>query len=294
MRVRSKRDDRRYAAIPNEVMRNNDLSLDARGMIALMMGYSDDWTFYRDHLLEVAGIGRQKFQRVMVELQNAGYVELSAIKSANGAFIGKTYVIHDEPVSTESLKTRPSENPSVQKPVRPETRPSEKPSVQKPVPIRRPTLKEDLLKEDLSKEYQTRDFFGSSEGLEDVAPKPTVDDQFEEWFKLYPERKNNPKKPALIKFRYAIQKTTFERLKSAISAYARSRIGEDPTYTVMATTWLNQDRWAEHVEAKEVDHKENPFEGLPPHMAQSLSYFLDIDEKRKIALDYWERQESAE
>jgi hypothetical protein len=299
MRIRLMRDERRYAAIPNEVMRNSDLSLEARGMIALMMGYSDDWIFYRNHLLEVANIGREKFYRVITELQNAGYIEVVSKKSSRGTFAGTTYIIHDEPASVESLKDRPSVGSTAAcktvdgKPVS-GSAVSGSAGDGKPDHIRRPTLKEDLLEEDLSKKNQTRDFFGSSEGLENVVPKPTVEDQFEEWFKLYPERKNNPKKPALIKFRYAIQKTTFERLKSAISAYARSRIGEDPTYTVMATTWLNQDRWAEHVEAKEVDHKENPFEGLPPHMAQSLSYFLDIDEKRKIALDYWERQESAE
>jgi hypothetical protein len=286
MRVRSKRDRRKYAKVPNEVMRNNNLSLEARGMIALMMGYSDDWRFYRNHLLDVSGIGRQKFQRIMVELQKAGYIELISTKSADGKFAGTTYVVHDEPASAESLKTRPSvdDDRSLK------NRSSEKPSVQKPVPIRRPTTKENLFK----KENQTREILEFSESIETVAPKPTVDDQFEEWWKLYPERKSNPKKPALNKFRSAIRKTTFERLKSAVSAYAQSRIGEDPTYTAMATTWLSQERWAEHVEAKQIDHKANPFEGLPPHMAQSLSYFLDIDEKRKIALDYWARQEAAE
>jgi hypothetical protein len=280
----SKRQGRKYAAIPNELMRNNSLSLEARGLIALMMGYSDDWKFHRNHLLAVSGIGREKFQRIMVELQNAGYVELISTKSADGKFNGQTYIIHDEPASAESLKTRLSVDDAESL----KTRSSEKPVVGKPVPIRRPTTQENLFK----KENQTREFFEFSEGIEKVAPKPTVDDQFEEWWKLYPERKGNPKKPALNKFRSAIRKTTFERLKSAVSAYARSRIGEDPTYTAMATTWLSQERWAEHVEAKQIDHKVNPFEGLPPHMAQAVNYVLDPAVQRKIALDYWERQEA--
>jgi hypothetical protein len=251
-------------------MRNNKLSLDARGLIALMMGYSDDWKFHRNHLLEVAGVGREKLQRIMVELRNAGYIELIPTKSDDGKFNGQTYIIHDEPASAESLKTRLSVGDAESL----KTRLSQNPAIEKPVPIRRPTTKEDLFK----KENQTREIFEFSECREKVTPKPTVDDQFEEWWKLYPERKGNPKKPALNKFRSAIRKTTFERLKSAVSAYARSRIGEDPTHTAMATTWLSQERWAEHVEDKQIDHKINPFEGFPSHMgcACNSTHWLTI------------------
>jgi hypothetical protein len=62
----------------------------------------------------------------------------------------------------------------------------------------------------------------------------------------------------------------------------------------MAATWLSQERWAEHVEDKLIDHKANPFEGLPPHIAQAVSYVLDLAVQRKIALAYWERQKAVQ
>ncbi len=41
-----------------------------------MMTYSDEWEFNRTHLMKILCMGRDKFQRVMKELGEFGYVEL--------------------------------------------------------------------------------------------------------------------------------------------------------------------------------------------------------------------------
>ena len=104
MRERSSRPGRKYAAIPNDAMRDKRLSAEARGTLALLMTYSDDWLFRRDHLMDMLGMGREKFQRVMKELSDTGYVSLTPIRGDGGHMEGTTWVINDDP--TESLKTR--------------------------------------------------------------------------------------------------------------------------------------------------------------------------------------------
>ena len=97
MRHRSTRPNRQHAAIPNSAMRDERLSIEARGMLALLMTYADDWTFKRCHLMKVAQIKRDKFQRIMRELIEAGYVEREALRAEGGKVAGSTWVIMDTP-----------------------------------------------------------------------------------------------------------------------------------------------------------------------------------------------------
>lgn len=121
MRHRSSRRDRQYAAIPNKAMRDERLSIEARGLLALLMTYSDEWVFRKDHLLDVTGMGTNKFSRVMKELVTMGYVKLVPIRNEHGQVRGREWIISDEPVtevtengvsvgSTEVTENRSSDN----------------------------------------------------------------------------------------------------------------------------------------------------------------------------------------
>lgn len=132
MRHRSNRPHRTYAAIPNTALRDEKLSIEARGMLALLMTYSDDWTFNRDHLMKVAGIGRDKFQRIMRELMDAGYVRRQAVRGSEGKVAGSTWIIADDP------NHRQPENPSLG-----EHRQPEKPTAGFSGPLRRSKEKKD-------------------------------------------------------------------------------------------------------------------------------------------------------
>ena len=69
---------------------------------------------------------------------------------------------------------------------------------------------------------------------------------FEVFWDRYPKRAGgNPKKPARAKFINIVIKERIDprTIIEGCIAYAASRDGQDPTYTAMATTWLNQARW---------------------------------------------------
>lgn len=96
------------------------------------------------------------------------------------------------------------------------------------------------------------------EGVTQTAPIRTVrknrhkepsnisfDLEFEEFWAAYPKRPNNPKAPAKTKYVNARirQNVSHETIIKSVTAYAASRVGEDPKYTAQAVTWLNQRRW---------------------------------------------------
>ncbi len=116
-------------------------------MLALLMTYSDDWTFRRDHLMKVGNIGRDRFQKIMNELSGRGYVRLEAQRGEGGRVAGTTWIILDEPDSAEDLKTRPSvtEGLNNRTPVEPESGESG--------PIRKNNSEENQSQEKCSEEF---------------------------------------------------------------------------------------------------------------------------------------------
>lgn len=296
MRVQSQRKGRAYAAIPNAMMRDAALSIEARGMLALMMTYSDDWMFFRSHLMQTASIGREKFQRIMKELSDAGHVSLEVVRDENGSVRGKTYLIHDVPNnSTEGLKTRPSADdhrgtgfPTVGKPDGRKTRPYKKTNQQEDQEGKK-------TKDSLFGDLPMRELGGEGYryGPEHLLPSTSEkdDDPFERWWALYPDRPNNPKKPAKAKFAAALKKIGLEELLARTAAYAETRKGEDPKFTPMASTWLNQERWENFApKAKATFNPDNPLEGLPDGFLSAVRLELNADRRREMALEYWRKK----
>ena len=75
-------------------------------------------------------------------------------------------------------------------------------------------------------------------------PKPKLEDEFREFWKAYPRRSGgNPSKPAFEKFKAARKKAPLAEIMAGVKSLAASRQGEDPKFTPMAATWLNQERW---------------------------------------------------
>lgn len=144
MRHRSHRPNRAYAAIPNAAMRDQHISIAARGLLALLMTYSDDWNFVCEHLQDVACVGRDKLRGLLKELETAGYVTREVLRGDGGRLLGTEWMILDCPEDAGAgedatakikAKRRPPENPSVGR------RPPEKPTAGKSAPIRRPKYK---------------------------------------------------------------------------------------------------------------------------------------------------------
>lgn len=225
MRERSSRPNRKYASIPNDAMRDKRLSAEARGLLALLMTYSDDWQFQRDHLMEMIGMGKDRFGKVMGELISCGYVELIATRDEKGRLLGKTWVIKDDATDVREMPTSDATD------VRENRRP-EKPTSGKSAPIRIPTEKKTNLEEDL---------FGSNEPQRSrVKPEAEKPDRFDDFWAAYPKKVAKPE--ARKAWAKAIKTHDPQHIIDAAKVYARSEQVERG-FAKHPQGWLNGERF---------------------------------------------------
>ena len=72
------------------------LSLEARGLFALMVSLPENWSYTVAGLAKKAGCGREKARRLLRELQTVGYLAREQSHDAGGQFSGAVYVLQDE------------------------------------------------------------------------------------------------------------------------------------------------------------------------------------------------------
>lgn len=152
---------RQFTVIATETLTDKALSVEARGMLAYLLTLPNDWTIRLEQIATELRIGRDKTQKIMRELQTAGYAQLQdARDAASGRLGGKRWIIFElanvrglEPESaradlfTESLKTRRPENQVVGSITdNLKNRQSEKPTVgiSGPIPITKKQPNNDL------------------------------------------------------------------------------------------------------------------------------------------------------
>jgi hypothetical protein len=117
---RLRRAQSEFAIIPNKAMRDKRLSAEARGLLGYLMTHSDNWEFNFEVVRKAMGggtvkseaIGREKLQRMIRELIEAGYLKRTP-RRIDGVMRGQDWEIVDDP---ESPISRVSENPTVGRP----------------------------------------------------------------------------------------------------------------------------------------------------------------------------------
>lgn len=77
---------------------------------------------------------------------------------------------------------------------------------------------------------------------EDEPDKQLIDQLYE----LYPRKKAKP--AALRAIAKALKRADFATIKAGVERYAKTRAGQDPTYTAHPATWFNADRWADEAD----------------------------------------------
>ncbi|MFG6081568.1 hypothetical protein ACEUZ9_002192 [Paracoccus litorisediminis] len=237
MRHRSHRPNRAYAAIPNAAMRDKRISIEARGLLALLMTYADDWTFVVEHLQSVAGVGRDKMRGMLKELEAAGYVVREVLRGDGGRLVGTEWMILDGPDGASgdveiSGKTaavnRPPQKPSVGGTDDLIHRPPEKPTAGKSAPIRRTKVK------------KTNNPLSPPDGVSVVSGG--VDIHFGEFWSAYPNQSEHDAARKAFAKVLASGEVAAEALVAAAKAYAGSReVGRG--YPMKAANWLARGGW---------------------------------------------------
>lgn len=87
--------------LPRWVSKDMRLSIEARGLWMMMHGFGGTWQFRKHHLMKLATCGETKFERMMRELMDLGYVFLERIRGDEGRVVGSTYTLNPTPVLPE-------------------------------------------------------------------------------------------------------------------------------------------------------------------------------------------------
>ena len=85
-----------YTTICNRIFKDKRLSLKAKGLIAMLLSFSDKWKLSINGLESILKEGRTSIRSTMNELIKFGYVERKQIRK-EGMFIGVSYTVFESP-----------------------------------------------------------------------------------------------------------------------------------------------------------------------------------------------------
>lgn len=114
-RIKSGR-KQRFTVLYKSAIEDKRLPLDARGLLAIMVGLPDGWQYSVKGLAAYVGVSKDTIRRLLEKLEKVGYLTREQTHDANGHFSGNVYVLQDEapPLSenTDNGETRQRGKPS--------------------------------------------------------------------------------------------------------------------------------------------------------------------------------------
>lgn len=241
MIVRAPRPASHFVQIRNDVIRDRRLSYKARGLLAFMLSFPDNYRITSEALADASDIdGRTAVLSGLSELRELGYLVTVTQRDDRGQF-SKTSFVYDEPqssnidlmnddfpssdfpkvetptINTEHLKPN-TKDPSIQHSPNdfPDPRPPEAPRSPEPFPL--------LVAPDLPVAYA----------------RTAYSADYEAFWRVYPRRVG--KKAAFAAWKQAICEIDPSLIIAAAERYAHDPNREDQ-FTAHPQTWLRQGRW---------------------------------------------------
>ena len=110
-----------FVQVSNDTVRDDRLSLEARGFLVFLLSLTDEWDFSVSGLSYQLNLSPQIVARLIKELKACGYIRMTKHKNSKGRFDGYEWTI------TELSKNRGSEKPKLGKTETRENRNTERP-----------------------------------------------------------------------------------------------------------------------------------------------------------------------
>lgn len=233
-----------YVVLFREVAQDDRLSLEARGLFALIVSLPDDWEYTVSGLAVKAGCGREKVRRLLKELQTVGYLIREQSHDSGGKFGGNVYVLQDEapplpgnPSNGEAEKTPLPENT-----VNGENRQRETPSAGFP-----PQQNKDLTEEETKKPPKAPQGAAGAKKRRGREPQSTAAwkaERFEAFWQAYPCGKN---RQAAIRAwdKLRPDEALIHEMARGLKRAMESEEWQRGIGIPYASTWLNNQRWTD-------------------------------------------------
>ena len=113
---------RDYTVMSNHHLRNEKLSLKAKGLLSMMLSLPDDWNYTTRGLAKICKEGVDAIGNALRELETAGYIVRHQLRDRQGRISDTEYVIYEQPQPRQPEPPKPdtaspdTENPYLDKP----------------------------------------------------------------------------------------------------------------------------------------------------------------------------------
>ncbi len=116
--------ERGYFSLSRSAAQDGRLTLETRGLLALMLSLPTDWDYTVTGLAVKANCGREKLRRMVRELETVGYLVREQVHGEGGQFSGNVYVLQDAPPLDGFSGNGDAQNPTVAQKHRQRQKPS--------------------------------------------------------------------------------------------------------------------------------------------------------------------------
>lgn len=113
---------RDYTVMSNHHLRNEKLSLKAKGLLSMMLSLPEDWNYTTRGLAKICKEGVDAIGAALRELESAGYIVRHQLRDKSGRISDTEYIIYEQPQIKEPDMPPPdmdlpgTENPYLDKP----------------------------------------------------------------------------------------------------------------------------------------------------------------------------------
>ena len=220
-----------YVIVDKAFLLNEKISLKAKGLLALLLSYPDDWQFYEAEIVQHAADKANSLSSGLKELIENGYIVRKLGKDETGKFKGYEYHIYEKPITEKPIMEKPiTENPITEKPI------TEKPITEKPITENPITENPVLLNNKDTKNKDTKNKNTKT------ASSPELASEFKEWYSKYPHPRNEQQ--TMKNYIKARKTYSAEQLMTALNNYL-AEIEEqhtDKRYIKHSTNFVGQEQ----------------------------------------------------
>ena len=86
-----------YTKVSNELLKDKELSLPAKGLLITMLSLPDDWSYSTLGLTSIVKESKNTIHRLLKELESKNYLIRKPIRDDKGRFVKYDYVIYELP-----------------------------------------------------------------------------------------------------------------------------------------------------------------------------------------------------
>ena len=220
-----------YVIVDKAFLLNEKISLKAKGLLALLLSYPDNWQFYEAEIVQHAADKANSLSSGLKELIENGYIVRKLGKDETGKFKGYEYHIYEKPITEKPITEKPiMENPITENPI------TEKPITEKPI-----TENSVLLNNKDTKNKDTKNKNTKNKNTK-TASSPELASEFKEWYSKYPHPRNEQQ--TMKNYIKARKTYSAEQLMTALNNYL-AEIEEqhtDKRYIKHSTNFVGQEQ----------------------------------------------------